>query len=195
MQQKTIFLNFYQTKDYFFWLDNKNKRFLRTIYLFLRNSRSMPPDVFLKNDKHLFRRTPLGDCFWNIWKCSPLLFCYFTILPEAVSQMCSSNRTLPKLCQITDFLWPIFSRTRTESTKIEARILLYFLQWDKHLFGKTLLGTASGTFGNYFSVISPFFWRSPSKKLQKQPPRGVSQKRHCRNYVRLWVFSDPYFPV
>ena len=38
----------------------------------------MPPDVFLKNDKHLFRRTPLGGCFWNIWKCSPLLFCYFT---------------------------------------------------------------------------------------------------------------------
>ena len=94
MQQKTIFLNFYQTKDYFFWLDNKNKRFLRTIYLFLRNSRSMPPDVFLKNDKHLFRRTPLGDCFWNIWKCSPLLFCYFTIFPEAVPQR-NSRSSLP----------------------------------------------------------------------------------------------------
>ena len=86
MQKNTIFLNFYKTKDYFFWLDNKNKRILLTIYLFLRNSRSMPPVVFSKKDKHLFRRTPLEDCFWNIWKCFPLLFYHFTIFPEAAHQ-------------------------------------------------------------------------------------------------------------
>ena len=83
---KTIFRNFYKTNGYFFWLDYKNKRFLRALYLFLRNSRSMPPVVFFKKDKHLFRRTLLGDCFWNIWKCSLLLFCYFTIFPEAAPQ-------------------------------------------------------------------------------------------------------------
>ena len=92
MQQKTIFLNF--DKRLFFWLDNKNKRPLRTIYLFLRNSRSMPSEVFFKKGKHLFRRTRLEDCFWNIWECSPLLFCYFTIFPEAVPQR-NSRSSLP----------------------------------------------------------------------------------------------------
>ena len=61
----------------------------------------MPPEVFFKKDKYLFRRTPLGDCFWNIWKFSPLLFCHFTNFfqkqspketLEAVSQMCSSKK-------------------------------------------------------------------------------------------------------
>ena len=94
MQQKTIFLDFYKTKDYFFWLDTKNKRPLHTIYLFLRNSRSIPPEVFSKKDKHLFRRTPLGGCFWNISKCSPLLFCHFTIFPEAFPQR-NSRSSLP----------------------------------------------------------------------------------------------------
>ena len=54
----------------------------------------MPPEVFYKKDKHLFRRTPLEDCFWNIRKCSPLLFCYFTIFSEAVPQR-NSRSSLP----------------------------------------------------------------------------------------------------
>ena len=92
MQQKTIFLNF--DKRLFFWLDNKNKRPLRTIYLFLRNSRSMPQEVFFKKDKQLFRGKSLGDCFWNIWKCSPLLFGHFTISPGALLQR-NSRGSLP----------------------------------------------------------------------------------------------------
>ena len=99
VQQKTIFLNFHKTKDYFFWLDNKNKRPLRTTYLFLRNSRSMPPEVFFKKDKHLFRGTLLGDCFWNIWKCFPLLLCYLTIFPEAVPQRNSRSSLLDVFCE------------------------------------------------------------------------------------------------
>ena len=42
--------------------------------------------IWHTKDKYLFRKTLLGDCFWNTWKCSPLLFCHFTISPEAVPQ-------------------------------------------------------------------------------------------------------------
>ena len=42
MQQMTIILNFYKIKYFFFWLDNKNKRPPRTVYLFLRNSTLTP---------------------------------------------------------------------------------------------------------------------------------------------------------
>ena len=44
--------------------------------------------------KHLFRRTPLGYCFWNILKCCLLLFCHFTIFLEAVPQR-KSRSSLP----------------------------------------------------------------------------------------------------
>ena len=49
---------------------------------------------FLQWDEHFFRTTPLGDCFWTIWKCLPLLFCHFTIFPEAVPQR-NSRSSLP----------------------------------------------------------------------------------------------------
>ena len=126
--KKTIFLNFYKTKDYFFWLDNKSKRPLHTIYLFLRNSRSMPPEVFFKKDKYLFRRTPLGDCFWNIWKCSPLLFCHFTIFLEAVPQR-NCRSSVPDV----------------------------FFKKIEHLLGRTYLGNCFWNFWNIsllFSVCS-----------------------------------------
>ena len=38
--------------------------------------------------------SPLGDCFWNIWKRYPLRFCHFTIFPEAVTQR-NSKSSLP----------------------------------------------------------------------------------------------------
>ena len=49
---------------------------------------------FLQWDKHPFRRTPLGDYFWKIWKYSPLLFCHFINFPEAVPQR-NSRSSLP----------------------------------------------------------------------------------------------------
>ena len=54
----------------------------------------MSSEVFIKKGKHLFRRTWLGDYFWNIWECSPLLFYYFTIFPEEVPQR-NSRSSLP----------------------------------------------------------------------------------------------------
>ena len=36
----------------------------------------------------------LRDCLWNIWKCSPSLFCHFTIFSEAVPQR-NSRSSLP----------------------------------------------------------------------------------------------------
>ena len=83
-----------ENKRLFFWFDNKNKRPLCTIYLFLKNARSMRPEVLFKKGKHLFRRTLLGDCSWNIWKCFPLLFCHFTIFPEVIPQW-NSRSSLP----------------------------------------------------------------------------------------------------
>ena len=95
-----------------------------TLYSKIRKIETRILLYFLQRDKHLSRKTPPGDCFWNIWKCSPLLFCHFTIFFEAVPQRNSRSslpdvflkKTLPKLCQITGFLWPAFSHMRTEST-------------------------------------------------------------------------------
>ena len=95
-----------------------------TLYSKIRKIETRILLYFLQRDKHLSRKTPPGDCFWNIWKCSPLLFCHFTIFFEAVPQRNSRSslpdvflkKTLPKLCQITGFLWLAFSHMRTEST-------------------------------------------------------------------------------
>ena len=73
MQQNTLFLNL-------FVLIIKQKT----------SSRETPVTCaqrsFFKKEKHLFRRAALGDCFWNIGKCSPLIFCHFTIFPKADPQ-------------------------------------------------------------------------------------------------------------
>ena len=59
---------------------------------------------FLQWDKDLFRKTPLGDCFWNIWKCCALLFCHFTIFPGAVPQR-NSRSSLPEVfCKKSEYL-------------------------------------------------------------------------------------------
>ena len=52
MEQKTVFLNFYKTEDYFFDLTIKTKE-LCGPYIFLEKLQK-------HNAKHLFRRTPLG---------------------------------------------------------------------------------------------------------------------------------------
>ena len=107
------------------------------MYLFLRNSRSMPQEVFFKKDKHHFRGTSLGDCFWNIWKCSPLLFGHFTISPGALLQR-NSRGSLPDV----------------------------FFKKGEHLLRRTQLGTAQGTYEivlYYFLFVQfyscPYFWQ------------------------------------
>ena len=98
MQQKTIhatkdyFLNFYKTKGYFFDLIIKTKD-LRAQYICSWETPETCPRSVLQKGQ-LFRRTSLGYCFWNIWKCSLLLFCYFTIFSEAILQR-NSRSSLP----------------------------------------------------------------------------------------------------
>ena len=126
MQQKTILLYFYFL---FLGHDNNNKRPLRTIYLFLRNSRSSQKNIagglLLEHSTSAFASAP------NYFSASLPFFQKQSPkeTPEVVSQMCSSKRTLPELCQTTGFLSPVFSRIRTESLyrkirKIGTRILL-----------------------------------------------------------------------
>ena len=97
---KTIFRNFYKTNGYFFWLDYKNKRFLRALYLFLRNSRSMPPVVFFKKintflEEHCWETA--SGTFENVLYYFSAISPFFQKqplkeTPEAVSQMCSSKK-------------------------------------------------------------------------------------------------------
>ena len=66
------------------------------------------------------------------------------------------------------------------------------------LFRRTSLGYCFWNmkmFSITFLLFHDFFRSNPPKKLQKQSSRCSPQKGHCLNYVRLRVFSDPYFPV
>ena len=197
MQQKTIFLNFYKTKDYFFDLTIKAKDLCVQYICSWGTPGAYPQKCSSKRINKFLEDHRWGTAsgtFGNVLHYFSAISPFFQKQspkesPETVSQMCSSKRTLPKLCQTTGFLWPVFSRLTTESTilslygkirKIETRIPLYFLQWGKHLFRKTPLG-------NFFWKIwkcsalffcrSPFFWKQPAKKLQKQSPRCVLQKK------------------
>ena len=108
---------------------------------------------FLQQDKHLFRRTPLGDCFWNIQKCSPLFFCHFTIFPEAVPQR-NSRSSLPD----------VFFK---KSEHILRRTHLgdcFSNSWNSSpLFSVCLVLLLSTVFGSYIS--SAFYILSQSLQL------------------------------
>ena len=170
---------------------------------------------FLQWDKHLFRRTPLGCCFWNIWKYSPLLFCHFTIFLKTVPQR-NSRGTLPEVFLKKDTAEIMsdygFSLTRNfpykdgiydsvlirENTDNRKPVLWYmFCSGINTFLEEHRWGTASETFGDvlhYFSVISPFF----QKQSPKETPEAVSQMcfskrtlpKLCQTTGFLWpVFS------
>ena len=82
----------------------KDKITILSLYGKIRKIETRILLYFLQWDKHLFRKTPLGDCFWDIWRCSPLLFCHFTIFPEAVPERNSRSSLLDVLLKKSEHL-------------------------------------------------------------------------------------------
>ena len=141
MQRKTIFLNFYKTKDYFFDLIIKTKGLCGQYICSWEAPKACPQicsskrtNIFLEEHRWGIASGTFGNILHYFSAISPFFQKQSPKeTPEAVSQMCFSKRTLPKLCQTTGFLWPIFSRIRTESTimslygkiqKIETQVLV-----------------------------------------------------------------------
>ena len=120
----------------------------------------MPPEVFFKKDKYLFRRTPLGDCFWNIWKFSPLLFCHFTNFfrssPPKKLWKQSPRCVLQK--NWTPFGKNIFRELLLELLKYFSIIFCLFSFTLAHIFGR-YFSSAFYILGYYSLCNSFWLWR------------------------------------
>ena len=144
--------------------------------------------IMFQWDKHIFRKPPLGDCLWNIRKCSLLLFCHFTIFFKAVPQR-NSRSSLPE----------VFPKNNTAEIMSDygfslTHIFLYkdgiydsVLMWENTDNRKPLLwyifcsrintfleehhwGTVFGTFGNVLlKWLSCHFTIFPEAVPQRNP--------------------------